>query len=196
MRHLRHRFEEAARIGRRRRDMRLPGIWRGESWPRAQHRLSGDFERFVDEFFGRTHTPARRGEGQETAFIPEIDVIEHENDYLVKAELPGLTSDDVEVSIVGDALEIRGEKKIEKEEKKENYYYSERGYGSFLRTVPLPAKVDADRIEARLEKGVLEIFVPKSEALKAKKIAVKAEAGAPRGAEAARPREERAREKH
>jgi HSP20 family protein len=179
-------------------NMRLPSLWRGERLPLLRSIVGDDFDRFFDEFFDRMRLPARAATEGELTFMPDIDVIEHENDYLIKAELPGIAIDDVEVSMVGDALQIKGEKKTETEEKKENYYRCERTSGSFLRTIPLPIAVQADKIEAKLERGVLEVLCPKSEEVKPKKIEVKAvaEAGTTtKSVEAPRAREERAREK-
>ena len=177
--------------------MRLPSLWRGE--PLMRRWLGDDFDKFFDEFFGRLRLPAVRPTEMELTFIPDVDVIEHDNEYLIKAELPGLAIEDVEVTMVGDALQIKGEKKIEKEEKKENLFYTERTYGSFLRVIPLPMKVDAEKIVAKLEKGILEITAPKLEEVKPRKIEVKGvvteEPVAPKTVEPPRPREERAREK-
>ncbi len=179
--------------------MRLPSLLRGE--PLFQRWLGDDFERFFERFFDELF--ARRGLAlpkaeTEIAFLPDVDVIERDNEYLIRAELPGVALEDIEVAMVGDTLQIKGEKKTEKEEKKDKYYFCERSYGSFLRRIPLPTSVDADRIAAKLERGVLEIVAPKSEAVKAKKIEVKGEGKeevAQKAGEGPRPREERVREK-
>ncbi|MBX6745889.1 MAG: Hsp20/alpha crystallin family protein [Acetobacteraceae bacterium] len=96
----------------------------------------------------------------ETAFgmaTPAIDVVDAEKEYRVIAELPGMDAGDVELLISGDMLTIKGEKKEEKEEKAENYYLSERRFGSFQRSFQLPQGIDCDRTEAKFEKGVLTI---------------------------------------
>jgi HSP20 family protein len=159
--------------------------------------FGGDIDRLFDQFLERMRLPLRGGGEVETmTFLPDVDVIERDNEYLVKVELPGISIEDIDVSVVGDALQIKGEKKLEKEEKEENYYFCERSYGTFLRTIPLPVAIDADKIEAKLDKGVLEVLVPKGAEAKKKKIEIKGEAaGAAKGIEAPRPREERAREK-
>ena len=126
-----------------------------------------DWERRFEDFFGRPLLPA-----EETNWMPAIDIFEKDDKFVVKTELPGMKEEDVDVSVVGDALIVKGEKKTEAEVKKEDYYRSERIYGSFYRSIPLPATVDANKIEASFEDGVLEITVPKLGGVKPKKIAV------------------------
>ena len=108
--------------------------------------------------------------------VPAVDMSEDDRAYSIAAELPGLEEKDIDVSVTGDLLTIKGEKRQEKEEKNKNWYVSERTYGSFQRAFTLPAGVDRDKIAAAFAKGVLTITLPKSaEAQKAeKKIAVKA----------------------
>jgi HSP20 family protein len=110
----------------------------------------------------------------ERAWVPAVDVFEKDDKFVVKAELPGMKEEDVDVSVVGDTLSIKGEKKTETEVKEEDYYRSERTYGSFYRSIPLPSTVDVDKIEASFEDGVLEVTLPKSAKVKPKKIAVSA----------------------
>jgi HSP20 family protein len=106
---------------------------------------------------------------------PAIDMSEDDKAYKITAELPGLDAKDVDVSVAGDTLVLKGEKRQEKEEKDKNYYFSERAYGSFRRAFELPASVDRDKVAADFSKGVLTITLPKTaEAQKqAKKIEVK-----------------------
>ena len=112
--------------------------------------------------------------------MPAVDVFEKEDKFVVKAELPGIKEEDIHVSVVGDTLSIRGEKKTETEVKEEDYYRSERSYGSFCRSIPLPSNVDANKIEASFEDGVLEVALPKSTKVKPKRIAVSAKKKATR----------------
>ncbi|HLH49508.1 MAG TPA: Hsp20/alpha crystallin family protein [Roseiarcus sp.] len=107
---------------------------------------------------------------------PAVDVAEKEKAFEVTAELPGIDQNNVEVKLANDVLTIKGEKKQETEEKKKNYYMSERRYGSFERSFQVPEGVDQDKIEASFNKGVLTVTLPKSvEAQKsAKTITVKA----------------------
>jgi HSP20 family protein len=103
-----------------------------------------------------------------------VDVAEDENSYIVKASMPGVKPEDVEVTLQNHMLTIKGEAKEDKEFKEENYHVRERRYGSFMRSLSLPATVKAEKIEAKHEDGVLVVRLPKSEADKPKKIAVKA----------------------
>lgn len=116
----------------------------------------------------------RRFPAEEIGWTPAIDVYEKEDKFVIKAELPGMKQEDIDVSIVGDTLTIRGEKKTESEVKEEDYYRSERHYGSFFRSIPLPSSVDAKKIEATYEDGVLEVVLPKAPEVKAKKLAITA----------------------
>jgi HSP20 family protein len=88
------------------------------------------------------------------AITPVVDIVEHDKSYEITAELPGIDPSNVELKIANSTLTIKGEKKEKKEEKKENYHFSERGYGSFLRSFTVPAGVDADKVEANFKNGV------------------------------------------
>ncbi len=127
--------------------------------------------REIEDFFER---PMWRLPVEERGWMPAVDIFEKDDKFVVKAELPGMKEEDIDVSVVGDTLMIKGEKKTETEVKEENYYRCERAYGSFYRSVPLPSTVDADKIEASFEDGVLEVTLPKSAEIKPKKIAVAA----------------------
>jgi HSP20 family protein len=103
---------------------------------------------------------------------PEMDVIETEKEYEVKAELPGMEEKDVEVTLTDGVLTIHGEKKIDHEEKGKTFYMVERGYGEFSRSLELPVGTDPETVKATLEKGVLTVSIPKK-TTDAKKIEVK-----------------------
>lgn len=107
--------------------------------------------------------------------VPAVDIAEKDGAYEITAELPGLEEKDIDVQIADDMLVIKGEKKEEKEEKKNGFHLSERRFGSFRRSFRVPAGVDADRIDAQFKNGVLTLTLPKSkEAEKQqRKIAVK-----------------------
>lgn len=107
---------------------------------------------------------------------PSMDVAESDKDIEVTAELPGLEEKDVEVNVADGVLTIKGEKKAEKEEKDKNYHRVERSYGSFYRSLQLPAGVDAAAIKATLKNGVLKVTVTKPPAVQPKKIEVKSAA--------------------
>jgi HSP20 family protein len=110
------------------------------------------------------------------ALAPSMDVTEDASAYTITAELPGLEDKDVDVSIDGSMLNIKGEKQQETERKEKNYYLSERSYGSFARSLYLPDGVDRDKISAQISKGVLTVTLPKTAAAQnnSKKIEVKA----------------------
>jgi len=138
---------------------------------REMSRLRREMDRLWDDFFG----PERRLlRPLEMEFAPPVDVSETGDKVTVKAELPGMDTKDLDISLTGDILTIKGEKKSEREEKKENYHLVERSYGSFSRSLRLPAAVNADQIEAKFEKGVLTVTCPKKEAVKPKAIEIKA----------------------
>jgi len=148
--------------------------------------LHKEVDRIFDDFmsgFGRRAPSRRVSEAEpllryETSFgvsAPVVDVVEKEKEYQISAELPGLEEKDVEVSVADDMLTIKGEKKEEKEEKAKNYYLSERRYGAFQRSFQLPSGVDAEKIEANFQKGVLTVTLPKTPEAqkKEKKIEIK-----------------------
>ncbi|MEJ2071800.1 MAG: Hsp20/alpha crystallin family protein [Syntrophobacterales bacterium] len=90
-------------------------------------------------------------------FAPAVDIKETDTEIVVKAEVPGIDAKEINISVTGEVLTIKGEKKSEKEEKEENYHLVERSYGSFSRSLVLPAAVDLDKIEAKYDKGVLTV---------------------------------------
>ncbi len=135
--------------------------------------------RQFDSLFDTPLWPAvwRRLPAQEREWSPAIEVFEKEDKYVVKAELPGLKEEDVDVSVNDDTLCLKGEKKTEHEVNEEEYHWSERTFGSFLRTIKLPSNVDTKKIEAEYENGMLEITLPKMAEVKPKKITVKPKKG-------------------
>jgi HSP20 family protein len=100
-------------------------------------------------------------------------IFTRKDDIVVKAELPGMEKDNIEVNLSDNRLSIKGEKKQEGEVKKEGYYRSERSYGSFVRTLELPRKVQTDKVKAAFKSGILEIRLPKTEQAKKKETTVK-----------------------
>ncbi len=129
--------------------------------------LRREVDRLFEDFGGEWRSPFRRS--------PAVDIGEKDNAYEVTADMPGFEEKSIEVQVVDGSLSIKGERKSEKEEKKKDYYVSEREFGSFERSFPLPEGVDTDKIEASLKNGVLTVTLPKTaEAQKpAKKIEVK-----------------------
>ena len=138
-----------------------------------------EMERRFEDIFGRSLLPAwRRLPLEERGWVPALDVFEKEDRFIVKAELPGMKEDDIDVSVVGDTLTIKGEKKTESEVKDEDYYCCERSYGSFFRSIALPSSVDAKKIEASYADGVLEVMLPKAPEVKPKKVSISAKKAA------------------
>ena len=145
--------------------------------------LREEIDRLFDDFgsgFWRRPLTRRAGlpEAQSLAWrlSPVIEVVESNGEYRIAAELPGLSPADVDIQLNDSMLTIRGEKSEEKREEKADYLLSERRYGAFHRSVPLPAGADAEHIKAELANGVLTITIPKTEAARAseRKIEVKA----------------------
>jgi HSP20 family protein len=120
-----------------------------------------------------------RGAGGEPAeagaWVPAVDIYETEGSLVVEAELPGVDSKDIDVSIDEGVLTLKGERRLEKEVKEENYHRVERAYGMFQRSVRLPSDVDADAIKANFDSGVLKVSVPKVEPKKPKSIPIEVE---------------------
>jgi len=108
----------------------------------------------------------------EGAWSPAIDIYDSKDSIVVKADIPGMTKDEIEVSVHGDTLVIKGEKKQEQEEKGKDYIRAERFYGAFNRVVSLPAAVDASKVNATYKNGVLELVMPKKEEAKPKQLKI------------------------
>lgn len=108
-------------------------------------------------------------------WVPAVDIYEDAEAVQLKAELPGMEMKEIEVKVANNTLEIRGEKKIEQEEKKENYHRIERVFGRFARSFRLPNTVAQDKIKAKYDRGVLTIHLPKREETKPKNITVEVE---------------------
>jgi HSP20 family protein len=129
------------------------------------------FDSFVRDAFGwgEAGLPAAS-----TRWAPPLDIEETDKEIHVRAEIPGMKPEDLELSIVGDALVISGEKKESQERREGGYVYQERRFGSFRREVPLPTAVDADDVKAEYKDGVLSVELKKSQEALPKKISVKA----------------------
>jgi len=140
------------------------------AWPSGLFGLQREMNNMFDSFF--------RGPQDEdtslSAWTPAVDIAEHDDAYTVKMELPGVNKDEVKITLESNILTIRGEKKHEKDTKKENYHRIERIYGSFERSFTLPTTVKSDKIDAAYNNGVLQITLPKAEEAKPKQIEVKA----------------------
>ena len=145
-----------------------PDVWR--SFRTEMDRL---FDRFTGGF-GIMPFPSFRSDLAFSVPSPAVDLTEDDNSFRLSAELPGMNEKDVEVSLSGTTLTIKGEKKQEREEKDKGYYLSERSYGSFQRAFTLPEGADGEKIAASFANGVLTVTVPKTAQAAPKKIEVKA----------------------
>ena len=132
--------------------------------------LRRDMDRLLEDFFGNGPFHFERGGG----VAPNVEVADTKEAVVVKAQVPGVSQDNLQVSITDDTLTLKGEMKEEEKKEEKNYYRREFRYGSFTRTVPLPAAVKSDKAVAKLKDGVLEITIPKSEQAKVKEIPVQA----------------------
>jgi len=133
------------------------------------------FRREMDRLWDRFFSERPALDMLEKGWEPTMDITETKSDLIVKAELPGIDPKEIDISLTGDTLTIKGEKQQEKEEKEENYYRIERSYGIFSRTIKLPMSVQNDKIKASYQHGVLKITLPKSEEAKQKQIKIKVE---------------------
>lgn len=130
-------------------------------------RIHRDIDQLFDQFFRGWGFPGMSGYGSNIDFAgdillkPKVDLSAAEKEYLLTVEIPGVNEKDVTVDITNNTMTIKGEKKLEKEEKEKNYYRIERSYGSFQRILSLPEDVDQDNIKASFKNGVLSITMPR-----------------------------------
>jgi HSP20 family protein len=139
---------------------------------RELHTMQSEMNRLFNTFFD-SPTPSNGG-GRTVArrWIPAMDVVEADGHFVLRADLPGLAEDDVNIEVDDNVLTIKGERKSEHEHKGEGYYRVERSFGSFSRSVKLPEGVDADGIQASFDNGVLEVQIPKPEQAKPRKVQI------------------------
>jgi HSP20 family protein len=128
-----------------------------------------EIDRVFDAFFGQTDQ-ARR-------WVPPMDLVEVDDHFVLKADLPGLTESDVNIEVQDGTLTISGERKAEHEQRERGWYRIERSFGSFNRSLTLPDGVDPDRIEASFRDGVLEVHIPKPEERKPRRISISSSDG-------------------
>ncbi|HEX7333654.1 MAG TPA: Hsp20/alpha crystallin family protein [Pyrinomonadaceae bacterium] len=131
------------------------------------HRFTRDMERLFEDFQGfsfpnffKTDFAPFRMEFDKVEWVPQLEVFHNNEQFMVRADLPGLTKDDVKVEVTDNLLTLSGERKEEKEEKREGFYRSERSYGSFYRQIPLPEGAKTENAAATFHNGVLEIKIP------------------------------------
>ncbi|MDH4264046.1 MAG: Hsp20/alpha crystallin family protein [Deltaproteobacteria bacterium] len=120
----------------------------------------------------RAQAPVRGEEIVQGAWVPAVDIFETNEAIVLKAELPGITSQDILLEVKDNTLTLKGEKKFEKEVKEENYHRVERSYGSFQRAFTLPGTIHQEKVKAKFKDGILEITLPKVEEAKPKQIKV------------------------
>jgi HSP20 family protein len=126
------------------------------------------FARLFENFL----TEAQGEEVSNRNWVPPVDIQETEEGYRLQAELPGLTKEDIDITLENNVLRLSGERKFERDVKKENFHRVERTYGTFSRAFALPQQVNAEGVQAGFENGVLTILVPKAEQAKPRKISI------------------------
>jgi HSP20 family protein len=129
----------------------------------------------MNRLFGRTYG-GDVGESSRGAWTPALDVHETQDKFVITMELPGVSPDDVDISVEDSTLVVRGERKFYREQDEESFLRIERRFGEFTRSLTLPSTADAESIQASFDQGVLTIEVPKKEEAKPRKISIKAKA--------------------
>ena len=140
----------------KRKDNRV-GNWQSK---RPMFSLQNEINSLFDHFFDDNTGPVSPFYQKKW---PSVEVKETESEYKVRAEIPGMTEDDVELNINDNCLEISGERRIENEEEKEGTFYTEMSYGSFFRTIPFEREVDTERVKAKMKDGILKVNIAKAE---------------------------------
>lgn len=124
-------------------------------------RFSEEMDRLFEDFgFGGGFLTPTSREFQTSMWSPQTEVFEREGNLIIQADLPGMSKDDINVDIEDDQIVIRGERRNEREENREGFYHTERSYGSFYRSIPLPQNIDSEQANATFRNGVLEITMP------------------------------------
>jgi HSP20 family protein len=136
-------------------------------------RLNPRFDRLFDRAFSDFLAPVNEDAVSTRRWMPAVDIKETPEALTFSAELPGLTKEDVQITLENNVLTIAGERKFEKDVKEENYHRLERSYGSFARSFTVPGNVRFDRVDASFANGVLHIVLPKAEEAKPRKIEIK-----------------------
>ena len=142
--------------------------------------LQNEMNRLFNTVFD---TPAPAGNGGLRRWMPAMDLVESGDHFVLRADLPGLSEDDVTIEVEDSVLTISGERKAEHEVNKDGYHRVERAFGTFSRSLTLPEGVDAEAVQATFDRGVLEVRIPKPEQRKPRKITIGA-SGAPKTIEA------------
>lgn len=143
-------------------------MWRGSNGSNAVGALRNEVDRLFGDFFG----PAGATAAAAARVFPAVNVWEKDDAMFVEAEVPGLKGDDLDISVVGSHLVIKG-RRADFDEQGVSYHRRERGVGDFSRTIELPADVEGDAVQAKLTDGVLQLALPKAEAAKPRRVQVK-----------------------
>jgi HSP20 family protein len=152
---------------------------------RELNTIQSEMNRLFNTFF-EASTPGNGGTlGATRRWIPAMDLVESEDAFVLRADLPGLSESDVNIELEDNVLTISGERKAEHEERQEGYYRVERASGSFSRSLTLPEGVNPEAVSARFDKGVLEVRVPRPEQRKPRKVAISVGGGSQRTIEGA-----------
>ncbi|HEY2260852.1 MAG TPA: Hsp20/alpha crystallin family protein [Solirubrobacteraceae bacterium] len=142
--------------------------------------IQNEMNRLFNTFFD---SPSPSANGAYRRWIPAMDLVETEGAFVLRADLPGLSEQDVNIEFEDNVLTISGERKAEHEERKEGYYRVERSSGSFRRSLTLPEGVNPESVQATFDRGVLEVRVPKPEQRKPRKVEISVGGGAPQAIE-------------
>jgi HSP20 family protein len=137
---------------------------------RELNSLQNEMNRLFSTFFD-TPTPGNGGTSPRR-WIPAMDLVETDDSYVLTADLPGLSQEDINLEFEGDVLTLSGERRSAKEDRKEGYYRIERATGTFSRSLTLPEGVDPEAVTAKFDRGVLEVRIPKPEQRKPRKVAI------------------------
>jgi len=148
---------------------------------RELHTMQNEMNRLFNTFFD---SPTQTGGGVQRGWIPATDLVETESEYVLRADLPGLSEADVNIELDENVLSISGERRADHEVRKEGYYRVERAVGKFSRSLTLPRGVAADSISASFDRGVLEVRIPKPEQRKPRKVSIAVGGGTPQTIEA------------
>jgi len=132
--------------------------------------IQNEMNRLFNTFFDQPNPTSRGGTGRR--WIPAMDLVEAGDNYVLRADLPGLSDEDVNVQLEDNVLTVSGERKAEHETEHEGYYRLERAFGEFSRSLTLPEGVDPDGVQAHFERGVLEIRIPKPEQKKPRQVQI------------------------
>jgi HSP20 family protein len=148
--------------------MRIVPYRRGDYPARyTEPRIFPEISRFFDDLF--TEAPVRRGAEN---WLPAVDILEKNGDMLLRCEMPGVNEKDIDLKLEGNTLTLKGEKKFEHEEGKDQYHRVESFYGTFTRSFTLPDTVDTDKIKADFKNGVLTVTIPQKPEVRPREIPV------------------------